>query len=324
MSPLLKFIAYLVSALLCLGIPLAGCSSQGGASEGGPPRSAISGPLPAKGDLLFVMRGPSTVTEGPATRREERRRGQDGQPEASVDKRDPEADARLRGVHDRIEVTADAVEWFTDRPQRKAGIAAAHDLVDRWKGYGFDERPPNASVAGPGTDAVVELRNPQKTRDGVAFEAVGIRGELPAKRDAELSLFIDSSEWKTDMHVNVKSSNFCDNYNETMELRNPVIETAPHNWSVPPPQDFVVARDNEYHQIFNAASSSGTTSFKVQYTLVCDDDNYLGGITFTGKVPDNLNSNSFNCNGARDCKYSHTSGYHTSAYAEITNADPPP
>ena len=164
-----------LSAAACIALAAVGCGGepQDGASDGGPPRSAITGPLPDKGDLLFVMRGQSTVEDGRGPRREERRRGQEGQPQASADKRDPGADARLRGDHDRIQVKADAVEWFTDRPQRKAGIAAAHELVDRWKGYGFDEQPPNAAVTGPDTDAVVELRKPQKTPDGVAFEAVG-------------------------------------------------------------------------------------------------------------------------------------------------------
>ena len=183
---------------LCLALALVGCSSgsQGDGADRGPPRSAISGPLPAKGDLLFVMRGPATVKKakgGPTPRtRPAQTTGQE---------RDPQADARRAGVHDRIEVKAETVEWFTDRPERKAGIAAAHALVDNWKGYGFDERPPNAAVVGPGTDAVVELRRPQKTTDGIAFETVGIRGELPPRQEAQLSLFIDSSEWETDMHV---------------------------------------------------------------------------------------------------------------------------
>jgi hypothetical protein len=59
--------------------------------------------------------------------------------------------------------------------------------------------------------------------------------------------------------------------------------------------------------------------------MVCSDDQSLGGITFTGKVPASAtSSNSFNCNGARYCDYSHTTGYHTNAYAEITDATPDP
>ena len=73
-------------------------------------------------------------------------------------------------------------------------MATAHALVDNWNGYGFEEQPPNAAVAGPGTDAVVELRRPQKTPDGVAFESVAIRGELPPKKGEQLSLFIDTGE----------------------------------------------------------------------------------------------------------------------------------
>jgi len=243
-----------------------------------------------------------------------------------VNKRDPEADARLRGVHDRIEVKADAVEWFTDRPQRKAGIAAAHELVDRWKGYGFDEQPPNASVAGPGTDAVVELRNPQKTPNGVAFEAVGIRGELPPKRDAELSLFIDSSEWQTDMHVYVANdelASYCAPEASTLTLTNPQILTAPHDWSVAPPDSFTVPNDDDGAQIFNAASKTGGTSFAVQYDVNCDGRN-RGEVTFKGKVPDSLSSNSFGCSLTGN--YSNTkcfghagSGYHVTSNALFQN-----
>jgi hypothetical protein len=307
----LKLIAYLLPALICAGFALAGCGdSQGGSPESGPPRSVISGPLPAKGDLLFVLRGATTVTEGKGPKPGAR------PTKETVAKRDPQPDARLAGVHDRIEVKADAVEWFTARPKRKAGIAAAHALVDNWKGYGFDEQPPNATVTGPDTDAVVELRKPQKTPDGVAFEAVGIRGELPPKRDAQLSLFIDSSEWKTDMHVYVKGY-FCahDWGTEMAELRDPEIITAPGGWSIEPPNELVID-SNTYEPLFTANSKSGSTKFEVTYKMVCDDNNYIGTVTLKGSVPDSLSSDSFSCNPTIwQCSASQGGGYHVDAHA---------
>jgi hypothetical protein len=76
------------------------------------------------GDLLFVVRGSGTVTDGKGSK-------PDARPaKVTGSKRDPKADARVADLHDRIEVKADTVEWFTDRPKRKAGIAAARALVD--------------------------------------------------------------------------------------------------------------------------------------------------------------------------------------------------
>src|SRR5918997_4312638 len=89
-----------LTAGFCVLAVFGGCadSPQDEASGGGPPRSAISGPLPDKGDLLFLMRGESSVTE------DKRRPRAAARSPTTVAKRDPEADARLRGVHDRIEV----------------------------------------------------------------------------------------------------------------------------------------------------------------------------------------------------------------------------
>jgi hypothetical protein len=258
------------------------------------------------------MRGSGTVTDS-------ERPKPDARPsKARGSKRDPQADARVAGLHDRIEVEADTVEWFTDRPQRRAGIAAAHALVENWKGYGFDERPPNAAVAGPGTDAVVELRRPQKTRDGISFETVGIRGELPLKKDTELSLFIDSSEWETDMHVYPYGS-FCAE-NETSTLTNPQIIAAPKNWSSQPQASLdVVWAENEATQLFNAASTTGTTSFEVEYSAECDGQN-VGSVTFKGKVPDSSSPDSFSCteniSGAK-CAGTEGGGYHVQASAQF-------
>ena len=96
-----------LSAAACIALAVVGCGgeSQGGASGGGPPRSAISGPLPAEGDLLFVMRGPATVTKAKARPMPEGRRT-----EGVTDKRDPQVSAREAAVRDRVEVRAETVE----------------------------------------------------------------------------------------------------------------------------------------------------------------------------------------------------------------------
>jgi hypothetical protein len=172
---------------------------------------------------------------------------------------------------------------------------------------------------------VVELRKPQKTPDGVAFEAVGIRGELPPKRDEQLSLFIDSSEWKTDMHVYVSEpTDFCDGQGNLV-LSNPDVLSAPQSWSVPPPESFgpVVGTN----QIFNAASTNGTTSFSVRYDLQCSGRD-RGQVTFNAKVPDNLNSNTFNCplsnfalKDDQRCVADGGSGYHVTSHAKFQGED---
>jgi hypothetical protein len=130
--------------------------SNGGADSGGV-EAKVSGSLPSAGDLLFVLRGPATVTD------------------------------------DRLEVEAETVEWFTDRPQRRAGVAPIQDLIDDWSGYGFDSDPPNAALAGPRTDAVVALSDPEAVDSGVAFGFSSLRGEVEPGDAGSLSIFIDSS-----------------------------------------------------------------------------------------------------------------------------------
>lgn len=106
----MKTTLFLPAALPCLAVPFVGCG--GGSpredSSSGPARSAITGPLPEKGDLLFVLRGQGSVGGGetsggaaPGQRRRTRGENVIG---------DPQADARLKGGHNRIEVKADAVE----------------------------------------------------------------------------------------------------------------------------------------------------------------------------------------------------------------------
>ena len=46
-----------------------------------------------------------------------------------------------------ITIPADSpTTWFTDRPNRKAGMTTASQIASRWKSYGFEKIAPNAAI----------------------------------------------------------------------------------------------------------------------------------------------------------------------------------
>ena len=158
---------------------IAGCS-DGPGDEAEPraadPSSGKLAALPAAGNLLFVVRGPAEVSSG------------------------------------RLTVDTETVEWFTDRPRRRAGVASVSELAKRWGGYGFAGDPPNAALAGPNFDTVVELTDPEMTDDGIAFDFKPLRGEL-APNDVEeleeLSLFIDAGPTPSCEKESVDNASAC-------------------------------------------------------------------------------------------------------------------
>ncbi len=284
-----------LSALLCLAVLLPGCGG-GSDDSSSPAPPSITGSLPLQADLLFVLRGPATTSD------------------------------------DRITVDTDAVEWFTERPKRRAGVADANELVKNWKDYGFIHDPPNAALSGDETNAVVVLTKPELSSDGITFAFRSVRGEV--KDDEQMSVFVDGSEWKTDMHVYVKAVKgdegqsdlvgWCNQSDQTV-LADPVINSAPANWSYAPIDSITLSGSNQ--EIFTAASKSGTTSFSVTYDVECQSGNDLtqvGQIKFSGKVPDNLNPDEFSCTPENMvtssvsqhlvCAGGGVSGYHVDAY----------
>jgi hypothetical protein len=277
-------------AVACLAVSLGGCGIGGDSDTdgGGPEAPAVTGSLPEKGSDLFVLRGPVSVTD------------------------------------QRMQIDADVVEWFTDRPRRKAGVAAIGELAEAWKGFAFDAAPPNAALAGDEIDAEVELMDPEVTSEGLSFAFKPIRGDVGAGEDRDVSVFIDSSEWTTDMHVYVQNESPDGFPCGGMTLANPDIVTAPSSWSVPPPATYSVPTGGYGSELFNAASKSGGTSFEVVYDIECDGGTYSGKATFKGKVPDSLSENSFSCftsdtstASPRGCELDgdNPSGYHTTAKA---------
>ena len=122
-------------------------------------RAKITGPLPERGGLEFVVQGPGTVDEG------------------------------------KLAIETDAVEWFTDTPKREAGVAEVARLAEAWDAYGFSAVPPNGAVAGGETEAVVEFEAVEATEDGIRFEFSPLEGELGSGDLGDVSAFIDSSSW---------------------------------------------------------------------------------------------------------------------------------
>ena len=139
-----------------LAVALTGLLAGGcGESEG--VEVETTGEIPAAASPLFVVRGSAETDEA------------------------------------RISIEADTVEWFSDRPERLAGVSDTRELADRWGELGFEKVPPNAALAGGEVQAVVELSDPQ-FEDGeisFAYEPIGAdppQGDLP-----DLSVFIDDA-----------------------------------------------------------------------------------------------------------------------------------
>lgn len=156
----LAICAALLAAAVLLVVGCGGDSGEEGKSSTAEPSAGKLAALPATGDLLFVVRGPATVSRG------------------------------------RLTVDTETVDWFTQRPQRRAGVASVSELAKGWGSYGFADDPPNVALAGPNLDTVVELSDPELTGDGIAFDFKALRGEL-APSDGEeleeLTLFIDDA-----------------------------------------------------------------------------------------------------------------------------------
>jgi hypothetical protein len=75
-----------------------------------------------------------------------------------------------------ITIPADSpTTWFTDRPNRKAGMTTAGQLASRWKSYGFEKIAPNAAIvmrqAGMAKQVVVTLSRPRIEGPVVTFTA---------------------------------------------------------------------------------------------------------------------------------------------------------
>jgi hypothetical protein len=258
--------------------------------------SPVTGPLPEKGGDLFVLRGEASVS---------------GQ---------------------RIEIKTDRVEWFTDRPKRQAGAAKVDELAKDWTAFGFGTLPPNAALSGDDVDADVVLTDPKTTDDGISFAFKPIRGGISGDL-GPASVFVDSSEYYTDMHVYVFDS-FCGAGDGDPTLANPDVIEGPGVWATPPPQTFTVQQhvdisEDAYaseNQLFVAASDSGSTHFEVAYELLCGGQT-RGEVTFKGSVPDDIfDSDSFSCslsgtyNGV-GCSGDENGGYHVSATAGFSNID---
>ena len=240
-------------ALLLVICGLAAALLAGCGNDSGS-QPAVTGSLPKDGDLLFVTRGEAKVADGSIT------------------------------------IETEAVEWFTDRPKRRAGVADSEELVERWKDFGFDQIPPNAAVTGGDTDAVVELSDPQAESGAVSFAFSTIRGELDPADGEDVSVFIDNA-YTTTMH-GYGAGNWCQDIGATQTFHDPKVIDAPDIWLTPPLDNVTIPTRGSAH-LFTAASKSGTTSATVQYDIICTDTDtgeLSGGGTFvvTGTVPSSL------------------------------------
>ncbi len=93
-----------------------------------------------------------------------------------------------------LRIVTDSAEWFTERPERRAGTMSSKQLVKRWESWGFATDPPNAAITGTDLDAVVELADPAATGSRISFEATPVRGELPSGPLGRVSMFVDATD----------------------------------------------------------------------------------------------------------------------------------
>ena len=85
-------------------------------------------------------------------------------------------DVRITGPSSTPHVSIPAkapLSWFTDRPDRKAGVGTAADLAAGWVANGFDRTPPNAALVttrkGSTMQTIVTLRHPVQQGGRVTF-----------------------------------------------------------------------------------------------------------------------------------------------------------
>lgn len=91
---------------------------------------------------------------------------------------------------DILSVEPNLVEWFTNRPGRKAGQMTAENLSSRWD-QAFKDSAPNAVIVGDEVDAVVELVSAVSVDRSIDFEYQVVEGQLKNGKLGEVSIFID-------------------------------------------------------------------------------------------------------------------------------------
>ena len=145
-----------VAILAILALGLAALAGGCGDEEGTDVK--VTGDLPTQGSMLFVVRGDARAEDG------------------------------------RLSIDTDTVEWFSDRPERQAGVSEIDQLVDQWSGFGLAGIPPNASVVGGETEAVVELSDPRLDGGSISFAYEPLEGQtLESGELGDVSLFIDDT-----------------------------------------------------------------------------------------------------------------------------------
>jgi hypothetical protein len=102
---------------------------------------------------------------------------------------------------DKLLVTSEHVDWFTDRPERHAGRMTNENFVLAWQAAKFDEVAPNAFLAGDASDIVVVLTEPEATADGLAFTLdTALSGNTGNGSLGKVGLFIDAACGPADIH----------------------------------------------------------------------------------------------------------------------------
>lgn len=108
-----------------------------------------------------------------------------------------------RSISGGLSVRTRSVEWFTDRPERRAGTMTARALVRGWQAWGFADDPPNAALTGHDLDVVVELSAPRVRNGRLHFHVAPVRGRLPRGKLGAVSAFVDATSTATTSTVQI-------------------------------------------------------------------------------------------------------------------------
>ena len=89
------------------------------------------------------------------------------------------------------------VEWFSNRPERRAGFIGTNELVTIWNGSDASD-PPNGAITGERVNAVVILKDVSATDSTLSFNYKLISGSLEEGDLGEVSVFIDPVDEECD------------------------------------------------------------------------------------------------------------------------------
>jgi hypothetical protein len=102
---------------------------------------------------------------------------------------------------ERVEISTEQIEWFSDRPDRQAGFYSLESFLAIWHENDLGTSPPNAALIGANIDAIAILSSPVTSESSISFAYKIIEGSIPEGKHDAVSLFIDNLQGPTGENV---------------------------------------------------------------------------------------------------------------------------